>query len=163
MREDSRLYPALIAGAAIALMAGAFGFQHIGGVAPCPLCIYQRYVLAVAIVVALVALALAGRAGQGAALGLTALVFAAGAALGIFHVGVEQHWWQGTAGCVGGLTEGRSLADVLAGVKAGPAPRCDEPGWALFGITLAGYNVLASVTLAAASLYALARIRRAAP
>ena len=38
-------------------------------------------------------------AARRAALALAGLTFLAGAAIAFFHVGVEQHWWRGMAGC----------------------------------------------------------------
>ena len=68
--------------------------------------------------------------------------------LGMYHAGVEWHWWAGPADCSGPLTDlrsGGSLIDQLHGVHV---VRCDEAAWRFLGLSLAGYNVLISLALA---------------
>ena len=140
------LTPALIAGATL---AAAFGFQHIGGYAPCPLCVWQRWPHAAAIVLALLAWALPqGSRLRLGALILTGLTFAAGAALAGYHVGVEQRWWAGTFGCSSPALVGTDLDALRTQLFATPAVRCDEVPWSLFGLSMAGYNMLISLGLA---------------
>jgi len=155
--RDPRLAPALVLAASIAVLGGAFAFQYVGGLAPCVLCLYQRYPYGITIALSLLALALAGRPGGAGtvriALYLCAAVFAAGAAIAVFHVGVEQHWWQGTAEC-GVTNAGQTLAELERTLKTAPVVRCDEVSWSLFGISMAGYNAIVSVLLAAFCLFA---------
>lgn len=139
----------LLAGAAAPLLV-AFGAQHLGGLAPCELCIWQRWAYGGVIAAALLAL-LAARSPKVAAL---LLVLGGGAALAgggiaIFHAGVEQHWWQGLAGCSGaGLSGDMTAEEFEAAILAAPAVRCDEIAWSFAGISMAGYNVLYAAALA---------------
>ncbi|MBA4325884.1 MAG: disulfide bond formation protein B [Rhodobacter sp.] len=128
-----------------ALLAGAFAFQHIGGLAPCPLCLWQRWPHAAAVVIGLVAV-LTGWRGLA---WLGALAALATAGIGIFHVGVEQLWWEGLAACTAGSIEGISAADLLDPSKdVAPIVRCDEIPWQLLGISMAGWNAILSLILA---------------
>lgn len=151
---------ALGAAACAGLLAAAFAFQHLGGLAPCPLCIWQRWPHVAGAALGLAAFALApARAGRLAA-GLAALALAAGAALAFYHVGVEQRWWQGPSTCAGGGDIGAlSTAELLARIKAAPLVRCDEVAWSLAGLSMAAWNGVASAGLAA--LFALSA--KAAP
>jgi disulfide bond formation protein DsbB len=160
MIAEPRHVPLLVLVASIAILGGAFAFQHFGGLDPCVLCVWQRYPYGVTIAASAAAILVAGGRGKGALLALCGLAFLAGAGVAAFHVGVEQHWWQGTAQCAGGAAPaaGAGLSDLLAQAQAGPAPRCDEVPWSLFGVSMAGYNLLLSLALAAASLYAAARL-----
>lgn len=153
-----RHYPALILAASAGVLLTAFGFQHIGGLDPCVLCIRQRYPYVATILLSLLAVGLASARARGGLLALCGVIFLVGGGIAAFHVGVEQHWWQGTAECTGAVAQGLSLADVLAQAEAGPGARCDEIPWSLFGISMAGYNLLLSLALAAASLYAARRL-----
>ena len=137
--------PAGLVAFASSMLGGAFAFQYIGGLAPCVLCLYQRYPHAAAIVLGLLGLALARRA-PGVmrwlcVLGGLALLTSAG--IGFFHVGVEHLWWEGTAEC--GAT---SMPDSLEALKAQlmnqPIVRCTDIAWEMFGISMAGYNFLLS-------------------
>lgn len=156
LTDAFRTQPALLPGAAFlasgALIAGAWAFELIGGLAPCELCLWQRWPHYAVMIVALNALLFAGGA-TGRRLGVMAFLFGLGwlAAAGIagFHVGVEQQWWRGLEACGGGgIGANLSLEDLKAQILAAPVIRCDEVPWSLFGISLAGYNFLASAGLA---------------
>jgi disulfide bond formation protein DsbB len=151
-----RLAPLLILVASVGALATALGAQYLGGLPPCPLCLWQRwpYVATAAIGLAALALAPAERA-QRMLVGLAGLVFLGGAGIAAFHVGVEAHWWPGLAECSGAATLGaQSIEELRASLLATPAVPCDAVPWSLFGISIAGYNLIAALALAAASLTA---------
>ncbi len=128
------------------VLAGAFAFQYIGGLAPCQLCLWQRWPHAAAVLIGMLALALGWRvlALLGAIAALTT------AAIGAFHVGVEQKWWNGLASCTAGSIKGISTADLLNPDVVVAAPvRCDQIAWQLAGISMAGWNVIFSLALMA--------------
>ena len=128
-----------------ALLGGAFAFQYIGGLAPCQLCLWQRWPHAAAILIGIIALATGWR---GLAW-LGALAALATAGIGIFHVGVEQHWWEGLATCTAGSISGISASDLLnPTVDVAPVVRCDEIAWQMLGVSMAGWNALVSLALA---------------
>lgn len=143
-----RMMAAAVLGS-VALLAGAFAFQYLGGLAPCQLCLWQRWPHAAAILIGgLAMLAPAGWARRVLA-GCGALALLASAAIGAFHVGVEQKWWEGLASCTAGSVSGLSGADLLnTDIVLAPVVRCDEIAWALFGVSMAGWNVAVSVALA---------------
>lgn len=155
--DRPRLIPAAILLASVAMFGGALMFQYIGGLAPCILCTYQRIPYGVTIAVSLLALPLAGTLGfrgLAVAVGLCGLAFAAGAAIAGFHVGVEQHWWEGLSGCSSSIDPSLSFAELKAQILAAPVVRCDDIPWSMFGISMAGYNFLASVVFAIAAFIA---------
>ncbi len=153
--------PAL-AGLGVLMLAGALAFQHIGGLAPCALCIEQRKAWAAVIVLALLAIA-AGRLGwrRAATAGLVLAAVAAltGAGVALFHVGVEQQWWPGTASCGAGFeTFGQgSVADMRERLLARPVVRCDEVAWSMLGISMAGWNGLIALAAGLAGLWTVKR------
>ena len=127
--------PALTAALAItaiaaATLAGAWYFQLVLDIRPCPLCLEQRYAYYLAIPLgALVAFAAAKDAPRAVLLaGLVILALAAfgNAVLGTYHAGVEWKWWPGPASCTGGgtVTAGQ-LSAFLNGSKA-TIVQCDE-------------------------------------
>ncbi|NGQ91984.1 disulfide bond formation protein B [Rhodobacter sp. HX-7-19] len=150
MITDTRAFTILLAaGGSLALLLGAFGFQYLGGLAPCQLCLWQRWPHAAALLIGLLALAVA-RGTMGRLLPLMgALAALASAAIGVFHVGVEQKWWEGLASCTASSISGLSTADLLnPDVNVGAVIRCDEIAWSLLGISMAGWNVILSALLA---------------
>ena len=129
----------------VALLGGAFAFQYLGGMAPCQLCLWQRWPHAAAILIGLAGLATGRRelawAGAIAALATTGI--------GIFHVGVEQKWWEGLASCTAGSITGISTEDLLDPTKdVAAVVRCDAIAWQMFGISMAGWNAIVSLVLA---------------
>ncbi|MEL6582835.1 MAG: disulfide bond formation protein B [Pseudomonadota bacterium] len=129
------------------LMIAALAFQYIGGLPPCQMCIWQRYPHVAAIALGALAVLLPGGARFIALLGGLALF--ATAAIGAFHAGVEQGWWEGVTACAaGGDVTALSTEDLLAQIMEAPVVRCDEIPWSLFGISMAGWNALLSLALA---------------
>jgi disulfide bond formation protein DsbB len=151
----------LFGAAAFALILGALGFQYFARLPPCELCMWQRYPLIAAGCIGIGGYAClrmgALPAGVGAWLAVgAALLIAVSGAIGVYHAGVEWHWWRGPAGCTGGgfRYTGGGL-DLNA-----PVVMCDHAAWRLFGLSLAGYNALISLGLAALGLGLLARTER---
>jgi len=161
--------------ASIAALAGVFVFQFGFGLIPCELCLWQRLPHALAILVAGVGLGQTRAAGRmlypdkampwrmltGLAIVL-ALLHLAGAGTAAFHVGVEQHWWAGTEACTGAAPAGLSVDELTARLLNTPPARCDQIAWSLFGISLAGFNLILSVFLSTAAAWAATRFRVAA-
>ena len=142
-------------------LAAAFAGQYLFGLEPCVLCLYQRVPWAMAALVA--ALGLGGWVGWRRLLpiALCAAIFAAGGALAFYHVGVEQHWWGSVAACGGEAVTDLTLDDLRPEALAtGGLKPCDRVDWRLFGLSLAGYNVIASALLSAGCLVSLALMGR---
>ena len=129
------------------LLAGAFGFQYFGKLAPCPMCLWQRWPHAAAILIAVLAMTILWQQRRVLA-GLGAITMTVSAGLGMFHAGVEQKWWKGPGSCSGADPATLSTDQLLDQLLETPMVRCDEIVWDLFGITMAGWNGLLSVGLA---------------
>lgn len=145
---------AVVALVGAAILGTALAFQHWGGLAPCELCYWQRYPFWVAIPAGAAAVVL--RSLRPNLLALAGIALAVGAGVAVFHVGVEQQWWQGTQAC-GARAPSGSIEELRARLLAAPVVRCDEPQWTLFGVTMAGYNVLLSGGLAVLALVGAGR------
>ncbi len=148
--------------ASLASLGIAHAFENFGGLRPCALCLRQREVYWVALVIAIIGMSLmqlkpnrmTGR-GVVALLGLT---FLTGAFVAGYHAGVEWHFWPGPATCTGGGggLDGLSAADLNAALgTATKAPACDEIPWSFAGISMAGWNMILSLALATASFLSL--------
>ena len=117
------------------------------GYAPCELCILQRWPHLAAALIGLAIWRLGWSRGL-AALGLLAALVATG--LAIYHSGVELKLWQGPQACSGGVSgiANMSTQDLLTVIEAAPMVRCSDVAWSFLGISMAGWNVIASVVLA---------------
>ncbi len=134
----------------LGLMAGALGSQYLGGLYPCEMCHWQRWPHYAAIVLAALAFVVPGRPARATLVGLAAIAIATSGAIGVFHAGVEYHWWQGITACSTTISgSGGSAADILARIMKAPLVRCDVAQWRLLGISLAGFNALFSIAGAA--------------
>ena len=147
--------------ASTVVVGAALLSQYVGKLVPCELCLYQRWPwYATAALMLVVLLAGGGRAAAPVA-GLAGLILLAGAGLAFYHVGVEKGWFALPAAC-----SGAGAADSVEALKAqimGRAPvRCDEVAWSLFGISMAGWNFIASLLVAAWAIRGAARLRRSA-
>lgn len=152
----------LLAGAgSAALLLGALAFQFIGGLAPCPLCIWQRWPHVAAVAAAALALALPAFLRPLAVLG--ALAMLAGAGIALYHTGIERDWWEGPTSCTA-TNDIRALSpdELMAQILQAPLVRCDEVAWSLFGLSMASWNGLASLALAGLWLMAAAGAGRRA-
>lgn len=154
---SSRAIYLFIAGASFGLLAGALVLQHVFGMNPCPLCVFQRIAFIFAGVLATAAALLGPRqaaAWLGAATGLVSLV---GAGIAGWHLRLLAQ--PGTLSCGPGLydmLDNFPLSHVLPRVFAGSGD-CATAGEPILGLPLAAWALLWFVLLALAAVAALAR------
>lgn len=149
---------------AVALFTLAIVWSVQGaGYVPCDLCLLERdpFYLAVPL-----GLATAGAAGAGwrrltlAGFAGLALLFLASAALAAYHAGVEWQFWAGPSGCTGAMTAPAAVNDFLHQLDTVKVVRCDAAAMRLFGVSLAGWNVVASLVLFVVACSGLRAARR---
>lgn len=149
--------PWLAALTALAALCAAWIAQYGFGLAPCELCYWQRYGYWAALAIGVgTNFTPKETPARRAGLWILALAFLATAGIAIFHVGVEQHWWQGFTSCTGAIT-GETIEDLTEALENAPIVRCDEPAWTMFGISMAGYNVVLALALAAFAAWGASR------
>ncbi len=141
-----------------ALLGGALGSQYLGGLHPCEMCYWQRWPHFAALLLALAALALRRAPAARWLTAAAALAIVVSGAIGLFHAGVEYHWWEGLTRCAA-TGAGGSHADILAEIMATPLIRCDQAQWTLWGVSLAGWNALFSLGFGGSILWLLRRPR----
>jgi disulfide bond formation protein DsbB len=161
--------PALTAALAItaiaaATLAGAWFMQLMLDIRPCPLCLEQRYAYYLMVpLAALTALAAAKDAPRAVLLvGLAILAAAAlgNAGLATYHAGAEWHFWQGPTECTGPVGNLGSAGNLLERLDTVKVVRCDEVQWKFLGLSLAGYNVLISLLMAAIAAWGIVKSGR---
>ncbi|MBX9829231.1 MAG: disulfide bond formation protein B [Xanthobacteraceae bacterium] len=161
----SRTQPVAASAAAVAVggiltILGAYYFQYVLGYRPCPLCLEQRVAYYVAIpLAALILLGLSVNSSRKVmALALAAIAAAMlwNAGLGVYHSGVEWQWWPGPQDCSGATPNFSAGGSLIEQINRTRVVRCDEAAWRFLGLSLAGYNVLISLALAAVALWGAA-------
>ena len=143
----------ILGGLSIFALAAALTSQYGFGMRPCDLCLYQRIPYAVVILLAalgMVGTKMMGRKYGALNIGLSGIAFLINAGIAFYHVGVEQHWW--ASGCTLPDLSGMNDADMMAAIRNAPTVSCDQIPFELFGISMAGYNVIICLLL---GIYAL--------
>jgi disulfide bond formation protein DsbB len=139
----------------LVLLAGAYISEYGFGLFPCEMCWWQRYAHFAALPLALAAWL---KPSLWWATVLAALAIAVSAGIGLFHAGVEYHWWQGLTRCSTDLfTDGN---DPLDAIMNAPTVRCDAAQWSFLGISLAGWNFLISGAAAILACYLMLQSRK---
>ena len=144
----TRLGLAAALGSAL-LLGAAYYFQYVVGLAPCDMCLWQRYPHMLAVLFGLLTIPLLVEP-------VAALVFAlvavlslfASAGLGVYHAGVELHWWQGPPSCTGRVPGGLTPEQLKEWLMNARMVRCDEVPWKMWNISMAGWNAILSGSLA---------------
>jgi len=155
---SGRMLAGLAGAGSTLVLAGAFVFQAMG-YAPCELCIWQRWPHAIALGLALAAIAGrdrsgGDRSGRGPGPGARLARLAGGpvmlisAGLGVYHTGVERHFWAGPSACTSSGVSGLDADQLMAQIMSAPLVRCDEVVWTLMGLSMASWNAIVSLVLA---------------
>jgi disulfide bond formation protein DsbB len=151
---------AVFIGSAVTIL-GAWYFQYVLELPPCPLCLEERLpyhiVIPLSLLLTIAAMVRAPRALI--VVGFLAIIAAmlVSAALGAYHAGVEWRWWPGPTDCSGPMTNFNAKGPLLNQLQSIHVVRCDEAAWRFLGLSLAGYNVLISLALAAIAALGLTR------
>lgn len=154
----SRFHPSLIVimccgCAALGALSTAWIAQYGFSLYPCELCLYQRLpYIGLTCLAALSLLPVVDPKARQLAAYVSALLFVTTAGIAFFHIGVEQEWWQTTCAPVAGQSV--SMDDMRSALLRPGRPACNEIQFTLFGVSMAGYNMLAGLVFAAGCLWA---------
>ena len=147
MRLTIRAFAGFVLAVSSVVLGTALLSQYWGGLAPCELCILQRWPWAVAIVISLVAVLVGDRPALRPVAFILGVVFAVGVVFAFYHVGVEQHWFAGPTACTARSGGAMSLEEMKRQILGTAPVMCDRPAWTLFGVSMAGLNLLASLIM----------------
>ena len=160
MAVTTKRFAGAVLAASVAVLGAALLSQYWGGLTPCELCLLERWPWWVAIAIAAGSWLTGDRLPPQIPALLLVIVFLVGAGLGFYHVGVEQHWFAGPTACTAGGAAATSVDALRAQLLGKQAVMCDEVQWSLFGVSLAGLNMIASAIMAAACVEVARRPRR---
>lgn len=154
-------WPALALIACVAILGAAHGFERFGLMAPCPLCLRQREVYWAAAAMAGTALLL-WQVRQNPRFMFTinimlGLVFVTGAVVAGYHAGVEYGFWPAPTGCGASVAvDPLAMDDLLNSINEPQAvASCETDPWGgRYGLSMAGWNMVMQLGLAALSFRA---------
>ncbi|MDO9417944.1 disulfide bond formation protein B [Pararhizobium sp.] len=137
-----------------ATVGGALAFEHLGGYIPCMLCLMQRdpyyYGIPLGLLAILSVVLELPRWTTRMILAAIAILMLWGAGMGVYHAGVEWHFWEGPASCAttaAGVSS--DVGDLLGDLNSKHGPSCTDAALRVLGLSFAGWNVIASLVLAA--------------
>jgi disulfide bond formation protein DsbB len=159
MTLTTRMFAGFVLAASAVVLGTALLSEYWGGLAPCELCLMQRWPWATAIVISMVVVLVGERANLAWVPLLLGLVFAIGVVLAFYHVGVEQHWFAGPTACTASEGGAMTLEQMKQQILGTAPVLCDRPAWTLFGVSLAGWNLLASLIMTGCCIAALLQAR----
>lgn len=160
--DEKRLSGVLFIASALVILT-ALASQYIGGLQPCALCLDQRlpYYIGVPIL-ALIYLSPVQYAKYG--LLMIGCIFVYSAGFGFYHAGVEYGFWAGPSACSqASASVPLTIDDLNRSLSSEAIIRCDAAAFTLFGISLAGYNFIASAGVALVALLGSRRFWRTQP
>ena len=125
------------------MLISAFYLEYFHGALPCDLCITQRWfhgaIIAYSFIIILIVkkilisinlLMLGG-----------AILWLSSSLAGLYHFGIEMSFWTGPDGCSSNIDFSKDTLTYL--LNKSPI-KCDEVMFEIFGLSLAGWNALAS-------------------
>ena len=130
------------------VLGAALLSQYWGGLEPCELCLLERWPWWGAIAISAGAWLIGSKAVLPIPAILLTIVFLIGSGIAFYHVGVEQHWFAGPSACTASGTAATSVDALRAQLFGKQAVMCDEVQWSLFGVSMAGWNLFASLAMA---------------
>ncbi len=140
----------IMVAAALAL-CGAYIGEHVFGLKPCILCLYQRIPYFMVIAIALIGYFFKQNNLSRTIIYFSSLVFLLGALLALFHVGVERGWINEPSTCTTNIEEVYGSISALKTAvysSAGNMPSCKEVQFVFLGMSMAGWNFIYSLILA---------------
>jgi disulfide bond formation protein DsbB len=155
----TRAFAGFVLIASAIVLGTALLSEYWGGLAPCELCLLQRWPWAAAIVISMIVVLVGERARLDWVALVLALVFAVSIVFAFYHVGVEQHWFAGPTACTAGPGGAVTLEQMKQQILGTAPVLCDRPAWTLFGVSLAGWNLLASLVVNGCCVAALLHAR----
>jgi disulfide bond formation protein DsbB len=155
MTLTTRAFAGFVLIASAIVLGTALLSEYWGGLAPCELCLLQRWPWAAAIVISMIVVLVGERARLDWVALVLALVFAVSIVFAFYHVGVEQHWFAGPTACTAGPGGAVTLEQMKQQILGTAPVLCDRPAWTLFGVSLAGWNLLASLVMTGCCVAAL--------
>ncbi len=154
MRLTLKPLAVLTALAALAALGVAYFVQDVLVIAPCPLCLLERWPYRVVIALGVLGFLMPALAAR-VTLAIAVLVLLAGAGIAFVHVGVEFHWWPSP------LPECNAVFTPGAPLPLTPAKPCDDPTFLIPGlpVSMAAMNMLYALAFALALSVYIWRVR----
>ena len=125
------------------MLSSAFYLEYFHGALPCDLCITQRWFHGAIITYSLIIILILNKISISKKLLLVGggILWLSSSVAGLYHFGIEMNFWTGPDGCSSNIDFSKDTLTYL--LNKSPI-KCDEIMFEIFGLSLAGWNALAS-------------------
>ena len=125
------------------MLISAFYLEYFHGALPCELCITQRWFHGAIITYSFIIILIINKISISNKLLLFGggLLWLSSSVAGLYHFGIEMSFWTGPDGCSSNIDFSKDTLTYL--LNKSPI-KCDEVMFEILGLSLAGWNALAS-------------------
>lgn len=135
-------------------LCAAWIAQYVFDLAPCDLCLMQRWPYVVLIILSIIAYAVReSRVSYIVTILGMVVSYVVGTGIAAFHTGVERHWWKYASDCTTNVASADSIDGLREAILNAPTVRCDEIPWSFMGLSFANYNALFSAGMVLVMMY----------
>lgn len=146
-------------------LAAAYTAEFVYGLEPCILCLYQRVPFALSLLVS-ASVFINREKMVKPVIAANGLLYFVNGCIAFYHTGVEQKWWiSAVEACefdFANLATQEAPKDLLSHILKTPAVPCDVIPWSdpVLGLSMANYNIMLGLGVAAASALSLYLMQR---
>ena len=125
------------------MLLSAFYLEYFHGALPCDLCITQRWFHGAIIGYSFIIILIINKIliSNKLLVLVVAILWLSSSLAGLYHFGIEMNFWTGPDGCSSNIDFSKDTLTYL--LNKSPI-KCDEVMFEIFGLSLAGWNALAS-------------------
>ena len=126
------------------MLLSAFYLEYFHGALPCDLCITQRWFHGTIIGYSFIIILIINKTliSNKLLVLVGAILWLSSSLAGLYHFGIEMNFWTGPDGCSSNIDFSKDTLTYL--LNKSPI-KCDEIMFEIFGLSLAGWNALASL------------------
>ena len=125
------------------MLLSAIYLEYFHGALPCDLCITQRWFHGAIISYSFIIILIINKTiiSNKLLILIGAILWLSSSLAGLYHFGIEMNFWTGPDGCSSNIDFSKDTLTYL--LNKSPI-KCDEVMFEIFGLSLAGWNALAS-------------------
>ena len=128
------------------MLLSAFYLEYFHGALPCDLCITQRWFHSAIIGYSFIIILIINKTliSNKLLVLVGAILWLSSSLAGLYHFGIEMNFWTGPDGCSSNIDFSKDTLTYL--LNKSPI-KCDEVMFEILGLSLAGWNALASLLI----------------
>jgi len=143
----------------ILVLLTVYYLEFFQGIAPCKLCIYQRFPYFIIILLAISFLLIKNQNLKKITFIFYIFIFASSLTVSVHHFGVENSFWNALTNCESYFKTLSNSNDLKEYLLNKDYVSCSDVSFKFLGISLAGYNVIISFILLVISIIGFKKLK----